>query len=162
MSHTINKYYLIGFEQLFNDLASEQFFVDVDTFVQMFALAGNEKINSLLEYDVKEARETLEAKSREEFIRDKYALRRFINSNEIDYSSNYVDELNRLLFGSVAAGRSLIMTIYYVFLGANVNARIAGRFVVENSRDFQTIYLFFQVQFRHNKPIHLYTAGSYH
>lgn len=101
---------------------------------------------------VKEAREAAD-RSLEQFIRDKYVNRQFINQNELDYTGNYVDELNRMLISAVA-GRSLAMTIYYVFLGANLNARIDGKTPLEHSVDYQTIYLFFQVIF----TLH-YTAG---
>ena len=145
LSHSINKYYLIEIEDLFNDLYNENFFVDTETFLAMFSLAGNENMNSLFEFNVKEAREAVGKWSGEEFIQEKYLKKRFINRDEIDYSANYIDELNRLLFTSVI-GRSLSMTIYYIFLGANINARVSGKCILENSRDFQTVYLFFQVR----------------
>lgn len=148
LSHGINKFYLIRFETLFDDLCDENFFVDVETFVAMFAQAGNETINSLIEFRVDEAQRRVkdETTSRDQFIRDKYVNKRFINHDELDLTKNYMDDLNRLL-NTAASGRSLPMTIYYVFLGACLTARVAGRTALENSNMYQSIYLFLQVTF---------------
>lgn len=145
LSHSINKFYLIKLDELFDHLTNENFFVDAETFLDMFAQAGNENINSLLEFNVQEARDArMTTPSMTQFIRDKYLARSFINRHDIDYSLNYIDELNRLLC-MAASGQCLPMTIYYLFLGANLNARVAGQTPLESSNKYQSIYLFLQV-----------------
>lgn len=147
LSHGINKFYLIKLDSLFDDLSNENFFVDVDTFLAMFGQVGNETINSLIEFRVDEAIAARSGQlSRDEFIREKYVKKRFVNPGEIDYTRNYHDELNRLLCTS-ASGRSLPMTIYYLFLGASLSARTSGRTPLEASDMYQSIYLFLQVRF---------------
>lgn len=148
LSHTINKFYLIDIDNLYEDLIEESFFVDVESFLHMLDLAGNEKINSLLEFQVKEAREINLSKSPEVFIKEKYVNKKFINTNEIDLSGNFIDELNRLVFNSVT-GPSLSMTIYYLFLGASLNTHVGEQSLLEQALSFerlQALYLLFQKQ----------------
>ena len=148
LSHTITKYYLIEITNLHSDLVSGgNFFADVELFIRMFEQVGNEKINSLLEFQVNKARETNQTQPADIFIREKYLNRKFINTNELDLTGNFIDELNRLVDNSVT-GLSLSMTVYYNFLGASLmnNASVLLEKALAHQRRLQAVYLLFQEQ----------------
>lgn len=86
----------------------------------MFDQTGNEKINSLLEYSLKStsARHVNDCEI-ENFILQKYLDKKFINKNELDLTVNYQNQLDKSLY-NVVSGPCLPMTIYFHFLGANL------------------------------------------
>ena len=111
-------------DSLFENLQSNDQKLDhmsAEVFLKIFDQAGNEKINSLLEYNLKNNFNSLNTNSEIEcFIKDKYLFKKFINLNEIDLSSNFLEELNKSLY-QIVSGPSIPMTIYYIFLGGNRN-----------------------------------------
>ena len=75
-------------------------------------------MNSLLEYQVEQARTVYNTTNIENFIRQKYLNKKFINENELDLSLNFVEDLNKTLLDCLS-GNCISMTAYYLFLGAN-------------------------------------------
>ena len=82
----------------------------------MLNRAGNDHINSLLEFSPPKNTNQMIDK----FINEKYTKKMFLNRIEIDYTINYVKELNKILYLNVK-GPCLPITIYNLFLGANKN-----------------------------------------
>ena len=97
----------------------------------MLHQTGNEKLNSLIEFQIEPARECLNNEGIETFIKEKYLNKKFINETDLDMSKNYLDEINKSLFKNVATP-CLSLTIYYLFLGANLN-------MIENSKSLTEI-----------------------
>lgn len=120
----VTRFYVKKIDILFENLKSNDPKLDhlsPEIFVKIFDQAGNEKINSLLEYNSKNRINCLSTKSDiESFIKEKYLFKKFINTDEIDLSSNFVEELNKSLH-QIVSGPSIPMTIYYIFLGADRN-----------------------------------------
>lgn len=120
------------------------FFCDVQSFLYMITeQAGNEKINSLLEFKMAQHRN--EEFSLEKFIKEKYLNKKYINT----IGEPNVDELNRNLANYCVAGSCLPITIYNIFLGASFNCTTKNRrSALDKAMDFnqkyQTIYLRFQ------------------
>ncbi|CAM6000914.1 unnamed protein product [Sphagnum balticum] len=132
--HQSNRnYYIIEINKLYKQLnessskRQQQNYCDTRTFLKILRSvgnekinSGNEKINSLLEFQSQLATNFRVSASKQSYIIEKYLNRRFINLDELDDTINFIEELNRRLVHNVAS-TSLIMTIYYLFLGASVN-----------------------------------------
>lgn len=146
LSHTINKFYLMEITKLYEFLTSDEAgsFCDLKSFVYILnEQAGNEKINSLLQF----CKSTDETQSSEKLIKEKYLSKRFINKNDLDTSANYLEDLNRNLFNYCVTGPCIPVTIYNLFLGANVNYVHKSQTPLDNALRYnqkhQRVYLRF-------------------
>lgn len=119
MPHSCHKFYTIDFQSIYSELSKENNnYCDLNTFLSIFNEAGNDKMNSLFEFDSLKADTIRTAHCMSEFIREKYLHKSFINMNEIDYSENYMQILNRTLY---IEGICIPVIIYNLFIGANIN-----------------------------------------
>lgn len=147
-------------DSLFENLQSnEQKFdhMSAEMFVKILDQAGNEKINSLLEYNIKNSINSLNTSAEIEcFIKDKYLFKKFINKNEIDLSSNFLEELNKSLY-QIVSGPSIPMTIYYIFLGGNrnyfQNQQTLLDISIKSNQILQYLYLSMNKSLKYNELI---------
>jgi hypothetical protein len=147
LPHINYKYYLIKINDLFFDFMcaqSKKSVSNLRTFIEIFKQTGNEKMNSLFEYQIDKARCAFESKPISEFIKDKYMFKSFVNSQELDFKVNFVHQLNAKLFKNVC-GPCISITIYNIFLGANVNFCVHAKSVLdqalESNQSHQAFYL---------------------
>ena len=89
---------------------------NVDSFLALFKQVGNDMINSLVEFHEDQATKSRESLTRHAFIIEKYLNKKFINQED----GVGQEELSKRLMENVS-GSSLVMTIYYLFMGANIN-----------------------------------------
>ena len=122
---------MIELDQMYQALMDNEFFCDTQSFIYMIReQAGNEKINSLLEFQLNASSDY----SREKFIKEKYLSKAYANQTE--FMSN-AEELNRSLMNYCVVGPCLPITIFNIFMGANVNSISKNRrSVLDNACDF--------------------------
>lgn len=121
LPHKTNKFYLIDFKSIYNELTNEtnkEKYFHINSFLFILNETGNEKMNSLFEYDTLLADTIRAKKNMDKFIKEKYISKKLINYLELDFSENYLQSLNRTLY---IEGICLPIIIYNLFIGANIN-----------------------------------------
>ena len=120
MPHSSHKFYTIDFKSIYSELSKEQnHYCDLNTFLRTLNEAGNDKMNSLFEFDsLKADRHRVSSPAMNEFIREKYLHKSFINTSEINYTENFIQTLNRTLY---IEGICIPVIVYNLFIGANLN-----------------------------------------
>ena len=121
LPHKTNKFYLIDFKSIYKELTNEtnkEKYFHINSFLFILNETGNEKMNSLFEYDTLLADTIRAEKNMDKFIKEKYISKKFINHLEFDFSENYLQSLNKTLY---IEGICLPIIIYNLFIGANIN-----------------------------------------
>ena len=113
LPHYVNSLYTIDFKSIYNELIKSNE-LNLQSFLNILHEAGNEKMNSLFEYDSS----ANASRTDKDFIKKKYLNKSFINSIELDSSDNYLSSLNRTLY---IEGICIPIMIYNLFIGANIN-----------------------------------------
>ena len=111
----------------------------------MLALSGNDKMNSLFEFQIETARDFLLSQGIDAYIRHKYLLKSFVNAEELDLTVNYHDELSKNLYKNVCTP-CVSLTIYYSFLGVDMHTvdetgRTLRDLALESDQNTQAFYL---------------------
>lgn len=147
---------MLELSQIYASLMDSEFFCDAASFVYMITeQAGNEKINSLLEFRLDQVqRDQDEASpsdmSRDKFIREKYLNKKYVNQSDVGDcggGNRRVDELSRSLLNYCVVSPCLPITIFNVFMGADVNSTSKSRrrsaldTSIDFNQKFQAIYL---------------------
>ncbi|CAF0779442.1 unnamed protein product [Brachionus calyciflorus] len=148
LSHYVSIFYVIKISLLYDYLKENESkkslqLLDPEAFINIFNQAGNDKINSLIEYNSNDS--LLQTKPQiEEFIKQKYVHKKFIIENQYDLSTNYLDDFNKALY-QIVSGPCISMTIYYLFLGANrnyfQNEKTILDIALESNQKYQYLYL---------------------
>ena len=117
MPHHSTKFYTIEIESLHAELIASSV-ENLTCFLDILNQTGNDKMNSLFEFQTDAAEAFKQTNSIRSFIRAKYLHKLFFNANEIDYNDNYLERLNKILH---VKGLCIPIIIYNLFLGANIN-----------------------------------------
>ena len=117
MPHHSTKFYAIEIESLHAELIGSSV-QNLTCFLEILSQTGNDKMNSLFEFQTEAAEAFKQTNSMHSFIRAKYLHKLFFNANEIDYTDNYLERLNKILH---VKGLCIPIIIYNLFLGANIN-----------------------------------------
>lgn len=163
---------MLELSQIYASLMDSEFFCDAASFVYMITeQAGNEKINSLLEFRLDQVQRDQDESpdmSREKFIREKYLNKKYVNQAEggdggdCGGGNRRVDELSRSLLNYCVVSPCLPITIFNVFMGANVNSTSKSRrrsaldTSIDFNQKFQAIYLRYHIFFIYFKDDNVY------
>jgi len=122
-------------------------------FFKILEQTGNDKMNSLFEFQNDLAHEFRQKNVQENFIKDKYLNKAFINVNELDLTDNYLENLNKII---CVSGLSIPIVIYNYFLGANLNYAKLDRTARDITNDNQITQLYLQL----NKALKFSEIGN--
>ena len=141
--HRINDYYLIEIEKVYLEFQNTQ--QKLKNFLKLFSLCGNDKMNSLFEFQIESARSFLLNEGIEAYVLEKYVKKSFVDTKELDLTLNYYEELNKNLSKNVCTP-CVSLTIYYMFLGANIymideNSKSLLEIANESNQNLQALYL---------------------
>lgn len=158
---------MLELSQLYHSsLMNSEFFCDAESFIYMLTeQAGNEKINSLLEFRLDQVQRDQDDQddggggqdeiSRDKFIREKYLNRKYVNQDDfVDGVGGGEIGARRNLLNYCVVSPCLPITIFNIFMGASVNSvSKSRRSALDNAIDFnqkyQAIYLRYYIFFYH-------------
>ncbi len=128
--------------------------LDIATFLNIFCQTGNEKFNSLIEVQIDRAtRESSldmstininKTEKLELYIKNKYLNKCLtINDFDLDFKSNYLNELNEELL-KIIKTPSVSITIFFIYLGGNINYTdpFTNKTLLDISLDFNQMLQF--------------------
>lgn len=139
----------IEISHVYNELKKSE---DIQGFLQILSQTGNEKMNSLYEFQTDLANNYRKKYDAKFFIKEKYLNKRFINLNELNVNENYLENLNKILCVPFLC---IPIIIYNYFLGANLNYARIDKTVMdiscENSDQTSKTYLKFNNALKFNE-----------
>jgi len=104
-------------------------------FIKIFYQTGNEKMNSLFEFQTTEADLKRSSSDMKSFITEKYLNKSFINPAELWSNENCLEKFNKILSTNRI---NISIIIYNLFLGANLNYSRRKKTIADRAKGVQT------------------------